>query len=141
MAARHKKPRPRAIFVDTSAWYAYINRVDPDHAAVAGFLKGFSGDLITSNYVFDELVTLVRTRMGHREAVKVGRVLRNSEIVQVERVTSDDEEAAWQLFQDRSDKTYSFTDCTSFVVMRRLGLSNVLATDEHFRQEGFAVYP
>lgn len=141
MAADHKAPQPRAVFVDTSAWYACLNRADPDHTAVAGFLEDFSGQLITSNYVFDELITLVRTRMGHEEALKAGGVLRNPEVVQLERVTSADEEAAWQLFQDRSDKTYSFTDCTSFVLMRRLKLSNVLATDEHFRQEGFAVHP
>ncbi len=109
MATAHKIPRPRAVFVDTSAWYAYLNRADPDHTAVANFLEGFSGQLVTSNYVFDELITLVRMRMGHK--------------------------------QDRSDKTYSFTDCTSFVVMRRLKLTSVLATDKHFRQEGFSVYP
>jgi hypothetical protein len=127
--------------VDTSAWYAYVNRVDPDHAGVAGFLENFSGQLVTSNYIFDELITLVRTRLGYSEALRVGAVLRNADIVHLERVTSADEEAAWRLFQDRSDKTYSFTDCTSFVLMRRLALAHTLATDEHFRQEGFVVYP
>ena len=127
--------------MDTSAWYAYVNRVDPDHAAVTRFLENFSGQLITSNYIFDELITLVRTRLGYSEALQVGAVLRNANIVRLERVTSADEEAAWRLFRDRSDKTYSFTDCTSFVLMRRLSLSHALATDEHFRQEGFVVYP
>lgn len=143
MVANRERPvsQPRAVFVDTSAWYAYINRADPDHIAAVNFLENFSGQVVTSNYIFDELITLVRTRMGHAEALQAGTVLHNAAIVRLERINSTDEEAAWQLFQDRPDKTYSFTDCTSFVLMRRLKLSDVLATDEHFRQEGFAVYP
>lgn len=141
MAAPRKRQSLRTIFVDTSAWYAYVNRADPDHTAVARFLKDFSGSLVTSNYIFDELITLVRRRMGYAEAFAVGVTLRNAQVVHMERVTHSDEEAAWQLLQDRSDKEYSFTDCTSFVLMRRLGLAAALATDEHFRQEGFSVYP
>jgi predicted nucleic acid-binding protein len=57
------------------------------------------------------------------------------------RITSDDELAAWELFDARADKEYSFTDCTSFVLMRRLGISTALAADDDFVQEGFEVVP
>ena len=40
---------------------------------------------------------------------------------------------------DRSDKTYSYTDATSFAVMERLGLKTAFAFDPHFRQHGFQV--
>ena len=52
-------------------------------------------------------------------------------------VTKGDEVEAWRLFCLRDDKQYSFTDCTSFIVMKRLNITIALATDEHFRQEGF----
>ena len=38
-------------------------------------------------------------------------------------------------------KTYSYTDCTSFVVMRRLGLHTAIALDADFQREGFALLP
>lgn len=49
--------------------------------------------------------------------------------------------AVWDLFQARGDKSYSFTDCTSFALMRRLGLEEAVALDADFRREGFRVLP
>jgi hypothetical protein len=50
-------------------------------------------------------------------------------------------EKARSLFFRHRDKNYSFTDCTSFVVMRELRLREALTTDRHFRQVGFHVVP
>ena len=127
------------IFVDTGAWYAYINAKDPDHFKVREFLDSFEEKLVTSSYIFDEIITLVLARLGHQKAVKVGEVLLNPKVVELVRVGAADEWSAWQLFQQRSDKMYSFTDCTSFVLMRRLKLAKALTLDEHFAQEGFEV--
>lgn len=128
------------LFVDTSAWLAYANRADKAHAEVRGALKRFEGRLVTTNFVFDETVTLCR-RLGHAPAVLVGDTLRSPDVVDMVRVRPPDEQQAWQLFMDREDKDYSFTDCTSFVIMRRLGLSRAAALDEDFRREGFEVVP
>ena len=57
------------------------------------------------------------------------------------RVSAADERAAWELFAERGDKPYSVTDCTSFVLMRRLGLATAATLDADFRREGFAVVP
>ena len=45
-------------FVDTSAWFAYANREDPDHQRIRNVLQTFQGRLLTSNFIFDETVTL-----------------------------------------------------------------------------------
>jgi predicted nucleic acid-binding protein len=129
------------LFVDTSAWFAYVNRSDPDHRAVAQVLDRFEGRLLTSNLVFDETVTLCRARLGHRPAVEVGRALLDGTTVDLVRVGPGDEAAAWRLFRERPDKAYSFTDCTSFVLLRRLGLTRVAAVDDDFAREGFEVLP
>ena len=50
-------------------------------------------------------------------------------------------EKARNLFFRYRDKTYSLTDCTSFVVMQELKLKQVLTTDAHFRQMSFDVIP
>jgi hypothetical protein len=129
------------VFVDTSAWFAYVNATDPDHRRVRELLDQPSDQFVTSNYVFDETVTLTQARLGHHRAVTVGRTLLEPATVELLRVTPPDERTAWTLFERRRDKTYSFTDCTSFVLMRRERITQAIALDSHFAQEGFAVLP
>jgi len=129
------------IFVDTSAWAAYANRSDPDHDGVCSALERFAGRRVTSNFVFDETVTLCRYRFGHRVAVAIGAALVDRAVVELIRITPRDERAAWELFRRRADKKYSFTDCTTFVLMRRLGIETAAALDRDFVREGFALVP
>ncbi len=129
------------LFVDTSAWFALINRRDPDHREVSKTLESSRGRLITSNYVFDETVTLCRHRLGHDAAVRVGDQLRGGAVADLVRASADDEGAAWDLFRRRNDKDYSFTDCVSFAMMRRLGIERAAACDDDFKREGFTVLP
>ena len=128
-------------FVDTGAWFAYVNAADPDHHRVRAILDRPPGRLITSSYVFDETVTLTQARLGHRRAVTVGRALLDLAVVEMQSIAPADERAAWSLFEKRADKAYSFTDCTSFILMRREKVATAVALDEHFSQEGFAVIP
>lgn len=128
-------------FVDTSAWYALANRADPDHGAVREALGSREGALVVSNYVVDETLTLCRMRLGHDAAVRVGVELRSGGVADLVRASIADEHAAWSIFAERSDRRYSFTDCVSFAMMRRLGLVTAVALDADFRREGFAVLP
>jgi len=128
-------------FVDTGAWFAYANRADPDHRSLRMILDRPPGPLVTSSYVFDETVTLTQARLGHRHAVTVGRVLLDLAVVELMSIAPADERAAWSLFEKRADKSYSFTDCTSFILMRRERISTAVALDQHFSQEGFVVIP
>lgn len=41
------------------------------------------------------------------------------------------------LYRDREDKEWSLTDCISFVVMEREGLTEALTGDHHFEQAGY----
>ncbi|WP_158675231.1 type II toxin-antitoxin system VapC family toxin [Thiohalobacter thiocyanaticus] len=122
-------------------WFAFANRRDPDHAAVRAVLDGFEGRLTTSNYIFDETISLCLYRLGHTVAERVGNVLLDPNTVDQIRLLPEDEQAAWALFRNRADKHYSFTDCTSFALMRRLGITTALALDSDFRIEGFELLP
>jgi predicted nucleic acid-binding protein len=62
-------------FVDTSAWFAYVNRLDPNHTRIRSLLQTFQGRLVTSNFIFDETVTLCLYRLAYRVAAMVGEVL------------------------------------------------------------------
>ncbi|MBI4468144.1 MAG: PIN domain-containing protein [Acidobacteria bacterium] len=129
------------LFVDTSAWFAYANRKDPDHAAVRTIVSEFEGRLATSNFIFDETISLCRYRLGFDVARGVGSVLQDPGSIDLVRVTPEDEQAAWTFFCKRPDQRYSFTDCTSFELMRRLRITTAVALDDDFRTEGFQVVP
>jgi predicted nucleic acid-binding protein len=128
-------------FVDTGAWYALLDRNDPDHAEVVQAFQDYRGRLITSNFVFDEAVTLARYRLGWDVARKLGSQLREQRIARMERVTPKDEAAAWSIFDQYRDKRFSFTDCTSFALIQRLELPLSLAIDSDFRSFGLRCLP
>jgi len=124
------------IFVDTSAWYAIIDKNDRDHALAATKIQVLDRPLVTSNYIFDEILTLLKAKLGFAVAVNFGQKLWNQEISALVRITEDDEERAWRIFRQYDDKGFSFTDCTSFALMERLDINTVLAFDDHFIQYG-----
>jgi predicted nucleic acid-binding protein len=127
------------MFVDTSAWYALTDERDPNHEDALALVADARAPLITTNWVVGETLNLTRSRMGHRVAVALGAELRTRAGIRLIRVSKKDEEEAWRLFQRYADKDFSFTDCTSFAVMRRLHISHALAFDRHFQQMGFRV--
>ncbi len=131
----------KRAFVDTGAWYALLDKKDPDHPAIVEAFRDYRGRLITSNYVFDETVTLARYRLGWTVAHQLGRTLREQRVARLERVTAKDEAAAWSIFEQQHDKRYSFTDCTSFVLVQRLALPLCLAIDSDFRAFGLHCLP
>lgn len=79
----------------------------------------------------------MNARLGHEKAIQAGEIILQSSYIEKIWITPQDEKAAWSLFRSRKDKTYSFTDCTSFIAMRRLKITKYLAFDDHFKQEGF----
>lgn len=124
------------IFVDTSAWYALLDKTDSDHASAVKFKESLTHSLVTTNYVADEIITLAKNHLGYRIAVEIGEKLWSGSIATLIRVTSHDEKKAWEIFVKHRDKGFSFTDCTSFSVMERLGIIEAFAFDEHFNQYG-----
>ena len=131
----------RSIFVDTSGWYPLLFSGSRRHAEMAKLARVPGTRFVTSTYVLDELVSLMLTRRAYSIAARTGSYIRSAREVRLEHPDAAEEAKAWRLFLDRPDKMYSLTDCLSFVIMRRLGISEVIATDDHFRQEGFTVLP
>jgi predicted nucleic acid-binding protein len=129
------------VFVDTSAWYALIDRADPDHVTVTACLREFKGDLLTSNFVFDETLTLLRYRLGWLPAHRFGESIRAGSLAHLVRIDPKDEETAWSIFARYQDHELSYTDCTSFALMQRLKLSTAVALDADFRTFGLLMLP
>jgi predicted nucleic acid-binding protein len=131
----------KRLFVDTGAWYALVDADDPDHERVLPAFRAHRGKLLTSNFVFDEAVTLMRYKLGWGVAHQFGQQLRGGHVASVERITPKDETVAWSIFEHCEDKSFSFTDCTSFVLVQRLELPLCLAVDSDFRTFGLHCLP
>jgi predicted nucleic acid-binding protein len=131
------------LFVDTSAWVAINNKNDQHHdEAVSKITKVRQQkiQLVTSEYVFDESVTIIRYRVSHRAAVAFGDALISSNVASIEDITDEERLKTWVLFKKYRDKDLSFTDCTSFALMVKLKLQKAFSFDNHFKQVGFELF-
>ena len=97
--------------------------------------------LVTTSYVLDEVVTFLNNRRQHSKAVRVGNNLLTASPVQLIHVDEALFYEGWQFFGQHADKTFSLTDCISFVLMKRLEITQALTFDKHFGQAGFGKLP
>ena len=124
------------IFVDTGAWFATFVPNDPDHPAADAWLVTNAEPLVTTDYVIDELLTLLKMRGEYQRALRLGASLFAGEIARLVWIVPDDVQEAWTIFQRYQDKGWSFTDCVSRVIIQRLAIQTAFAFDEDFRQFG-----
>jgi uncharacterized protein len=125
------------IFVDTSAWFAGSVPGDANHdAANALFAAVPARQLVTSDYVFDEVVTLLRARGESNRALQLGRQILERHVCELVWVDERDVYKAWTYFETYRNRGWSFTDCVSRAVIERLEIVEAFAFDDHFREFG-----
>ncbi len=166
------------IFVDTGGWVGYVSPDDEYHPQAEPWMRSNRQILVTTDYVLDELLTLLKTRGEPARARQLGSLLfggihivedrtgearvgeagsagaagneatgssgatggdgdgKGNSAVRLYYLTPEDIGAAWQVFRQYEDKEWSFTDCTSKVVIEKLGLTHAFSFDHHFRQFG-----
>jgi uncharacterized protein len=133
------------IFVDTGAWYASEVEDDANHASARSFLaklsKGVYGVPLTTDYVLDEAITLLRSRRGLSVAIAFIDKVMSSGSIRVAWIDAALFNKALELLRSSGKSEWSFTDCTSFALMRELSITEAFAFDRHFREAGFRVNP
>ena len=132
------------VFVDTSAWWALFEASDNCHARAKeafGGLVARSTELITTDYVLDEVVTGLLGRAGHSAAVRAGKGIRESTLVGIAFVGADLFNEAWRIFEKHDRMRWSLTDCTSMAVMKARRITKAFSFDSDFRKMGFEVVP
>jgi predicted nucleic acid-binding protein len=130
------------IFVDTSAWFAAYVPTDPHHREFSRRLRAEQVAVVTSDFVVDETITLLLARRERKRALNFGRDLLITGIARLELVDLADLVRAYQVMSQYHDKQWSFTDCTSYALMQRIGLTEVLSLDNHVSQmPGITVVP
>ena len=133
-----------AAFLDTSYLLALELANDQNHHAALHHWQRIGPllpVLVTTSYVFDEVVTFFNSRGHHAKAVQVGNNLLLSPSVQFMQVDEHLFHAGWQYFQQHQDKHYSLTDCISFIVMQQANIITAFTFDRHFAQAGFQSEP
>ena len=126
------------IFVDSSYWIAQQLVRDRRHAEAVGLAAEHGrGRLVTSTAVVGESWTFLRRRTGHTVAMTwLDRVLAAPEL-RIDRVDEALEAEAWAWLRVHDERPYSFVDATSFALMRKLQLTDVLAFEGDFAAAGF----
>jgi len=132
------------IFLDTGYIIALEAADDQNHEAALRHWVLFSKNLplvFTTTYVFDEVVTFFNNRGHHPKSVEIGNNLLKSPSIRFIHVDQSLFQEGWSYFKKHSDKSYSLTDCISFVLMKHLGIKTALTFDSHFIQAGFKTLP
>lgn len=124
------------IFVDTGAWFAAAVPSDPHHSAASRWLADNGEPLLTTDYVVDETLTLLRARGERTRSLLLGERFFSAGLAEIYTLGDGDIALAWQVFRSFDDKDWSFTDCASKVVIERLGIRQAFAFDRHFKQFG-----
>lgn len=130
-----------SLFVDTGPIYAQHDEDAPRHGTAFEALRKVSageyGRLFTSEYVYDETVTLVRQRTGRFEPAKqvgdrirgVGPFPRTFDLLYVSELEFED---AIETFERYEDQSLSFTDASTIALVERYDVDAVLSFDDDF---------
>jgi predicted nucleic acid-binding protein len=136
------------LFIDTWGWLVLANDRDPAFAEATRMRARAAGQpraWVTTDYVLDETMARLFAATSYTTARRFTEAIfeaSRQDLLDIEHVTPDRFSRAWQLRLRYRDKPQiSFTDLTSFVVMRELGVKQVLTGDAHFRQVGLGFVP
>lgn len=125
------------VFADTYYFLALLNSKDPAHSRSVEFTLAFDGEMTTTAWVLTELADALNDPPNRPKFVETMNQLRNNQQARIIAPDVDLFDEGVELFRSRPDKKWSLTDCISFVVMTKHGISDALTGDHHFEQAGF----
>lgn len=129
-----------SVFVDTGVFVAFHNTRDANHGRalklVREIVDGGLGTTYTSDYIFDEAVTVALVRTGRPDlALTVGRMILGEFTTPFLVVLQVDGEAfneAWRLFPRYAERGLSFADCTSIALIKAKDIESLVSFDKDF---------
>jgi uncharacterized protein len=126
-----------AVFADTFYFFALLSDKDEAHAEAVEWSKAYHGRLVTTEWVLIELADGLASSQQRHLFPQIRRDLLTNPRYQVISLDFQLYEQGLLLYEARPDKEWSLTDCISFVVMKRDGITDALTGDNHFEQAGF----
>jgi predicted nucleic acid-binding protein len=131
------------IFADTSYWIAILNPRDPLHKKAVALSQVHSGDqIVTTEMILTEFLNSFSNQgpFLRRAAGTFVEGLRQNPKVVIFSQTSEQFEKALGRYLAMADKSWSLTDCASFLLMEAENIRAALTHDRHFVQAGFEAH-
>ncbi len=123
------------ILIDTNIFYAHHDRDAKNHKyakkAITDVLKGEYGTPYTSDYIFDETVTLTRKHMGNFMEAKTiaDRILDKINLLYVDEKIF---EKSINNFEKYNDQPLNFTDITTITLFYKHNIDYLLSFNRDF---------
>jgi predicted nucleic acid-binding protein len=131
-----------AVFVDSFAWIAAINKTDNYHAVVLKTLENLikhKTKLFTTSFIVIETINALSKVEFRKSVIEFVGKLQKSPSAEIVKITDEIYNSAWELYKQRKDKNWGITDCTSFEVMRLFDIKKAFTNDKHFEQAGYSL--
>ena len=131
-----------SIYVDTSAFYALLDRSDRFHEKAKAIWPGLLEDginLVTTNYVVSETVTVLQYRIGFEAASLWYKDVLG--VLSILWVNEDTHRLACELWMNLGRQHYSLVDCISYITMNQNMIDKVFCFKDHYSAQGFELLP
>ncbi len=127
----------KTLFADTFYWLALLNTSDRAHQRARQLTAHFSGKMITTAWILTEFADAMAGTTKRQAAKGFIDAMHADPDVQITPFSNALFDEALVFYASRPDKEWSLTDCISFIVMERQGITEALTGDHHFEQAGY----
>ena len=125
-------------FGDTSYYLALLIPEDVNHHAARQLARVLRRPIVTSEFILLEVSNHLSAGRSRLSLGPFLHSIRDDPQTNVVPLSSELMNRAIVLYLARQDKTWSLTDCTSFIIMADRGIADALTADRHFEQAGLS---
>jgi predicted nucleic acid-binding protein len=134
--------RIEKIYIDTSAFYALIDRSDSCHEAAKALWPSLIKNeinLLTSSYVVSETMTILQKRLGQEAACLWHKAVLG--VVDIQWVDRSLHTLGYELWQSLGRLGFSLIDCVGHILMNQHQVTRAFCFKTHYARQGIAMVP
>ncbi len=121
------------VFADSNYFVAIFNTDDSLYRKAQEIARKIADEktqLVISNFIFLEIVTIVSQKKGRAAAIQAGRdILSHPFLVDILHIDEALQKDTWNIFQEVEHKNISFVDCSIVAAMKSEGIQKLLTFD------------
>lgn len=128
-----------AVIADSSGLISLISETDYNHGKalkLSQALEDTKTNIIVPSDVFTETINITGKKFGHETALKVAKILYQTQTFLVEESNQEIRDQALDLFAQQTNST-SFTDCIVMVTATEYNTKKIFGFDSVFSKNGF----